>query len=480
LKKEREKTLAIFVGACMVLTLCMVGLTVTADASDYVYVDAPTGNPLLDYAAIQGALDAMSPGDTIVLAPGVYTIYKTLVKVGFHGAIIGAGIDETMIKAVNGPSGEFLASHNPVFDDTSGEGSEDYETAFFLFGSPEKKLEVSDLTLYIDELTYVERCYTTFPVDPTYYWPNPGYKMWSAIEVTLAQGCDTSFDSVRVTGVPGLGWAGSPRNGISIWYSSGGKHTLSNSILENIGTFAYGPYQCDSAKVVVESNQFIDCQRGIQSFYSYGMNIGISGNTFAGLAWPGIYNMYLEGSHMTVSRNHFEACRGGIWTYTIPGYPQVGSNFIFSHNNIDVQDGADFAGIEVWDTSEAKSHFVINHNNIHQESFLAPYSGICTNGVHDAVIANNVITGSGPAAMFIGTWLEGVYDVGVKIINNDVQGFLLTAGLWHDYETGNVVDTDPFGHYYLGPYSRYCILVLGSSIDTYLNQGMYNLVVERG
>ena len=462
----------------------MVGFTTKADASGYVYVDAPTGDPYLDYAAIQGALDTMSPKDTIVLAPGEYYIYKTLVKVGFYGSIVGAGMDETVIIAVNGSSDCFEASHNPVMDGTSGEGSEDYYTSFFLFGSPEKKLAVSDLSLYLPEDTLVENSYTTFPGGFTYYWPY-GETMWSAIEVTLAQGCDTSFDNVRVTGVPDLGGAGSPRNGISLWYSDGGKHTLTGCVLENIGTFSYGPWGCSNAKFVVDSCEFNNGFRGWQSTYSTGLNVKISGSTFIDLDLaPAIANYGLGSSHFMVSGNTFLNVRGAIWTYSwfddYGLYPDDGSNYIFQQNDIDMTHFGDFAGIEVWDGSPAKSHFVIVQNTIHHEDMIAPYGGICLNGVHDGVVANNKITGYGPAAMFIAAWTPDDDLEGVKIINNDVQGFELTAGWWHDFDTLDFYIIDPIAHYYLGPYSSYCILVLGSSMDTYVDAGMYNMVVERG
>lgn len=480
LKIRREKSLAIFVGTCMILTLCMVGFVTTADASGYVYVDAPTGDPVLDYEAIQGALDAMSPGDTVVLAPGEYSIYKTLVKVGFHGSIVGAGMDDTVIKAVDGPSGYFEASHNPVMDGTSAEGSEDYYTSFFLFGSPQKKLAVSDLSLYLDEETFVEMSYTTFPEDPTFYWTGVGEKMWSAIEIVFAQGCDTSFDNVRVTGVPGLGWAGSPRNGISFWHCDGGKHTLSNSILENIGSFSYGPYLCTNGKYVVKSSQFINGQRGVQAFNSQGLNVRVSDSTFTGLAFPGVVSMYLGSSHMTVTRNTFVDCVGGFWALTWPGYPTVGSNYIVSQNTVDMPAWFDFAGLEVWDQSDVKSHFVMVQNTIHHEFMIAPYGGISLNGVCDSVIANNEITGFGPAAIFVGTWNPDLDTTGNTIINNDVQGFSVIDGVWHDFETGLLVPAVPYGHIYLGSASSYNIVVLGSSTDTYLDMGDFNLVVERG
>jgi hypothetical protein len=455
----------------------MAGFVTTADASGYVYVPEPSGDAETDWANIQSALDSMGPGDTVVLTAGHYMVPRPLVKVGFCGAIVGAGMDETIIEAVRNSDDYFEAGHNPVFDTGT---TEDWYTAIFILGAPEKKLAMSDLTLEVNEADIAELSYTKVLGDPPtyYYWSNPGQQIFSAVEVTLAQNCDTSFDNVKVTGVPGLGWAGSFRNGISIWYSEGGKHTVTNSFFEYIGSFSYGPFMCSNAKVVVQGNQFVNGQRGSQTFGCTGMNVEFRDNSYTDMAWPGVVNQQLGNSHVLISGNSFEDCVGGVWTY-LDGVP-VGSTYIIKQNDIDMPSWVDFGGIEIWDGGLEKSHFVINHNTIHHEDMLAPYGPICLNGVHNSEIVNNEITGYGPAAVFIGTWFPLVDDVGLKIINNDVLGFEVTDGWWHDFETGQFVETDPFAHYYLGPYSSYCTLVLGSSADTYLDSGMSNHIVERG
>ena len=476
---RREKTLAIFVGVSMILTLCMVGFATTADASGYVYVDAPTGDPLLDHAAIQGAVDSMRPGDTVVLASGTYKIHKGIVTDGFRGAIVGAGMDDTVIQAVPKPGedGYFEAVHYPAYDTPY---TQDYYTAFFMFGRPDKKLVLADLAMEVYG-AFAEDSYTIDTESMVEYYWGLGPQIGSAVDVSFAQGCDTTFENVRVTGYDMPDNAGSPRNGISIWYSNGGKHTLTGCVLENIGTFSYGPYGCSNAKFVVGSCEFNNGFRGWQSVLCTGLNVKITGSTFTDLPnAPAVANWALGSSHFMVSGNTFMNVRGATWAYSWSGNPVVGSSFIYQQNDIVMTHWGDFAGIEVWDGSEAKSHFVVVQNTIHHEDMIAPYGGICLNGVHDGVVANNKITGYGPAAMFIAAWTPDDDLEGVKIINNDVQGFEVTAGLWHDYDTGDVLDIGPIAHYYLGPYSSYCTLVLGNSLDTYVDAGMYNMVVERG
>ena len=476
---EREKTIALIVGTCLAFTLCMVSFVTTVEAAGFIYVDAPTGDPTLDHAAIQGALDATKPGGTVVLASGCYKISKSIVSIGFHGTIVGAGMDQTVIEAVSGPLEYFEAAYNPVFDDSSGEGSKDYYTAFFLFGSPEKKLAVSDLSLKVKDEIVVEMSYTTFPDGSISYWDWVGEKLAGGLEVDLAFGCDTSFENIRLTGLPGLGANGNPRNGITYWLCDGGKHTLDGCILENIGTFSWGPYACYNGKYVAEKNEFLNGWRGTQITTSTNLNVRISENSFLNMGDAAVSHYGPSSSHIIISDNTFQDCEGSIWAYTWPGYPTVGSNYIIKDNVIDAPDYSWYGGIELWDESDVKSHFVITHNTVHQDGFIAPYCGISLNGVYDSVVANNKITGSGPAAIFVGTFADWDEVVNVRIINNNVKGFDLVGSYWHDAETGGFSWLDPKGHIYLGDDSYYCIVVPGSSSDIVYDVGTGNLVVER-
>jgi hypothetical protein len=449
----------------------MTGFVTTAEASGFVYVDAPTGTPETDWAYIQNALDSMNPGDTIVLQTGHYKVHRPLVKTGFRGAIVGAGMDETIIEAVKDSEGNnFSVAHMEVYDGFWGEGSEDYVAALFIFGSPEKKLSVSDLTVEVNEADLAEMSYTKFGEYKDYWWDN-GYQLYSFFEIGLADNCDTKFENVRMSGVLDV-WC--PRFGVSIWFSSGGTHVATGCTFEDLGIMAYGLFWVSDGHYRIESNTFDGGFRGVQTFRCEGLRAEISGNSFYDLNQPAVMNFMLDGSHMVIQRNTMMNGEGAIWLNNWETVSK-GSSFKIDHNIIDIRSGSIFGGIEVWDHLDEKSDFAVVQNTIHADDFIAPYGPICMNGVHGAVIANNEITGAGIAAMFIGTWMPWATDVGLMIINNDVQGFEVGEGYWD----GDLDPSDGFAHILLGPFSSWCIVVPGNSADTVFDVGTNNLVIQR-
>ncbi|MHA2323373.1 MAG: right-handed parallel beta-helix repeat-containing protein [Candidatus Thorarchaeota archaeon] len=473
MKIRREKTLALFVGVCMVLTLCMTSFVTTAEASGFVYVDAPTGTPETDWAYIQSALDSMNPGDTIVLQTGHYKVHRPLVKTGFRGAIVGAGMDETIIEVVKDSEGNrFAAAHMEVYDGWWGEGSEDYIASLFIFGSPEKKLSVADLTVEVNEPDIVEMCYTKIGDDIYYFLDGQnnllGYELYSFFEIGVADNCDTKFENVRMSGVPDV-W--SPRFGVGVWFSSGGSHVATGCTFEELGVWAYGVWRVSDAHFRIESNTFDGGFRGVQTFRCDGLGVKISGNSFYDLNEPAVMNFGLDSSQMVIQRNTMVNGEGAIWAnnwFTL----SKGSSYKIDYNIIDIRQGSWYGGIEIWDQADEKADLVVVQNTIHADEFTAPYGPICMMGVHDAVIANNEFTGAGPAAMFIGVWLPGV---GLKIINNDVSGFEVGEGYWDGVP-------DPIAgiaHIFLGPLSSECIVIPESSADTIFDVGTDNLVVQR-
>lgn len=388
-------------------------------------------------------------------------------------------MDETYIEAVRGPLRHFETAHMTEYDGWSGPGTEDHYTAFFYFGSPDTSVAVSDLTLEVIEPDVAEPSYTYYPPteeEPEFYdyWHGP--EMHSGIEISVATDCDTSFENIKMTGIPDLSWEGSPRFGISYWWSSGGHHVAKGCVFEHIGYWSYGIYGVNDAKFDIKSNTFLDGFRGIQTVWGTGLKITAQYNSFSDMEQPAFMNFNLDSSHMLIQRNTMVNGEGAIWVYN---WVTLSKGSSYEINHIDIRSGSWYGGIEVWDGSDVKSDFVVVQNTIHADDFIAPYGPICMNGVHDAVIAKNKITGSGPAAMFIGTWAPDIDDVGLKIINNDVQEFELTDGWWDDYDLLVLVPIEPIAHIFLGEYSSECIVVLGSSADTIFDEGTDNLVVQR-
>jgi hypothetical protein len=323
----------------------------------------------------------------------------------------------------------------------------------------------------VNEAELAEMSYTKIGED-TFYWLENGFQLYSLFEIGLADNCDTNFENVRMSGVPDV-WC--PRFGVSIWFCSGGKHVATGCIFEDLGINAYGLFWVSDAHFRIESNTFDGGFRGFQTFRCEGLGVKISENSFYDLWQPAVMNFMLDGSHMVIQRNTMMNGEGAIWLNNFEPVSK-GSTMKIDHNIIEIRPGSWFGGVEVWDWEDEKTDFVIVQNTIHSDDFIAPYGPICMNGVHGALIANNEITGAGIGAMFIGTWVPLMTDAGLKIINNDVQGFEVGEGYWE----GDIDPSEGIAHIILGPFSSECIVVPGNSADTVFDVGFDNLVVLRG
>lgn len=144
------------------------------------------------------------------------------------------------------------------------------------------------------------------------------------------------------------------------------------------------------------------------------------------------------------------------------------STLVVSHSDIRQYVDTSWAGIEIWDRALAKSNIVVSHNKIHGEDSF-PWGPIFMVGTQDAVIANNIITGYGPAAMYIGlTWWLPVDSA--TLIGNNVQGWE-TRG----YPADNP-DIPAIAPIWLGPGTSGCF-VLGNSKTNVVDDGTSNILV---
>ncbi len=475
----------------MIMTLGMGGFVTTADAASYIYVDDPTGDPVIDWTNIQDALDSMSPGDTLCLAAGRYAIYRPLVTHGFHGSIIGAGMDETFIEAVPGPLGYFEAAHMTEYDGWMDVGSEDYYTAFFYFGAPETSITVSDFTLEVNEPDVAELSYTYYPPTEEYpeefydYWWGNGNNMYCGIDISVFTDCDTSFENIRITGlytyIPATeetwdGYICSPRFGLVHWWSSGGSHIVKDCVFESSGVFACGPFGLTDAEYIFESNSVSDGWRGFQTAYGERMDVRVLKNTFYDLEVNSISNYLLQSSVMKVSRNHMFDVGGGFW-YLMQPWTTEGSRYLVEHNTIELQQHCWTGAVEVWDYTDAKSELVVVNNRIHSVDATAPYGPISLHEAYGSVIAFNKITGNGPAAMYLGAAWDPVGDI--VLLGNNVQNFEVTDGTW-DFPIWWPFPGDPIegvGRIWLGEYSSNCVVIGGSNKKNVVNHGTDNIVV---
>ena len=122
--------------------------------------------------------------------------------------------------------------------------------------------------------------------------------------------------------------------------------------------------------------------------------------------------------------------------------PWVPLTLVVSGTEINQKLHSYYAGIEAWG---AGIELLAEQNRIHGED-TALWGPIFTNGLNNAVISNNQITGRGPAAIYIGVdyWGYGG-NSGCNLIGNNVQGWdtqpweWLTeiAPIWLGFGTSN-------------------------------------------
>jgi hypothetical protein len=99
------------------------------------------------------------------------------------------------------------------------------------------------------------------------------------------------------------------------------------------------------------------------------------------------------------------------------------STFVISHNDIDQSAYPSFAGIEIWDIPDLASAFLVQNNVIHSEG-VALWGPIWLWGTQHALVANNIITGYGPAAIYAGVdYWGGGSDKDLTLLGNNVQGW---------------------------------------------------------
>jgi len=127
--------------------------------------------------------------------------------------------------------------------------------------------------------------------------------------------------------------------------------------------------------------------------------------------------------HMT-GVDTYNASGAGMSSCGWSGCAEQPSTYLLERNTIRQAPGTGWAGFEIHDTSPVKSSIVIRNNRISGEGSY-PFGPVFTEGTRNAVISNNQITGSGPAAIYVGAW--GGDDSGAMIKANNVQRWTVDA-----------------------------------------------------
>jgi len=366
----------------------------------------PTGDSTLDTENLQAALldSRLDTGGTLYLGPGTFMIHRFIGRQDisdpsdpsysidlFNGTIQGAGKGVTILRGVRGPGG---VSFEPLHYELPGFASDDHT----LLGLVQVYLGVKDLT-FDSEATLV---------DPNNANGNRGlinYLGTGSFEISLNELIGTDVTNVHFKG--SLDSAGDPETShlFQQWGDEGGVHNITNSEFENSSNGAL---------------QFFDLANAT-------INIGGSPNDsvtiinafLGGVQFGGCRNCTVNVSHL---KTHDSA---GVYFW--PGWSNTYSTITVTHSEIRTKPDSSYAGIELWGRSGDIS-VLIEKNKIHNEdSFL--WGPIFSDGaIQSGLIANNKITGRGPAAMYleIDSWREG----SVAIVGNNLNGWVTTADPW--------------------------------------------------
>ena len=341
-----------------------------------------------DTAMLQSKLDTCVPGGpecTVQLPAGTY-LTKQLVANGFHGSVVGAGIDKTIIQALPGyvVGGPGYPLNNPP------SASNPYP--FIMAFGNNSDVTVSDLTFRVTAH------------DPTTGWYYPPVKATQ----TWLDGAIYVRGSGRFTGLSFEGGAGTiaaeGTTGVNLNNAVVLDHSLPGSVFE-----------MTRCRVASTGNGF--------ELFNFNGSATVGGspadaNTFVNSS-GGVYNE-LEAATVQESYNQIEtnlAASGwyGVWVYKHDTTP---ANVTLAHNLI-AENAADMSGVFVsYDGPQsAKPLGLVVTNNTFVVGGNGSNEGIRAENATGISISDNTITGKGTHAVD----LKGTADGTVS--GNTLSGF---------------------------------------------------------
>ena len=317
---------------------------------------------------------------------------------------------------------------------------------FFIYDenwSGQGSITVSDLTISVDGLThtyYDFHCGGHFSVGVSYGVvvgiPDPDYSV-------NPQRVNTAIERIKAIGDKRSGY------GYSCWKTDfawpvgvnnhAGDTVIKDIITENIG-IAVGVYAVRDSDITIENIYDKDTEDYVDSW--------VVPDAVA------LWNL----DHCNVNVSNLDTYNSsGIWVSQF--WPDLEPNtFVFSHNNIRMPPGTDWAGIELWNVA-GEMDVVISNNNILSSNNIVPFEGIFSYGVDGAVVKNNKIEGDGWSAV----WVEpdGVAGKEWRLIGNNVETF----------------DPGSWAQIYLGYGTFNCTVVGGSNKTNVIDTGTNNIIV---
>ena len=459
--KTKSKLLIAILTLATIMGFFTFAIGTTRADSEVIYVDPPF-SPETDTENIKDALQNAPPGSTVILREGVYCLIRPIVVADFDGIFKGQGKGKTIIK-------NFFADGHPFPAEPSLWGAPTF-FSFYLVGEgtePDSpaNIEIADMT--IKAIGYTDLWYHVPSGDPD--------RSFIPIEIgTFGE----YYYNAKFSGIEILGqWGQHPSLEytniligllvVSDHLSDGlnsGEFIISDCYIEN----AFTPFEIADIRnsyIEISQNTFTNCvYNGGLIQFTQNTDLKFTQNKITTSQLAGLVLRFNNHSNAEISRNTL---------LNSPGFylrNNDACSFLIEHNDIIMPIDSYLAGIEVWD--EMKSDFVISHNKIHSENSLY-WGPIWMVGVKDAVITNNKITGSGPAAMYIGL---GSWTTDLVIIGNNLKNFQVT-GYVGQYGTFPEV-----ARIWLGVGTRECLVVGGHSKENVLDEDDFdpNILDENG
>ncbi|MFW9979645.1 MAG: hypothetical protein ACFFEJ_16300 [Candidatus Thorarchaeota archaeon] len=493
MKIRNSSMLALALSITIIVSMFGV-FTAQVAADDTIFVPNPTGIPETDWYNIQATLDAAMPGDTVQFAAGSYYIHRPLVKEGFSGTLKGVGQDLTKIIASKSTYGDLFQA----LEIDAWAGWEEFMVpAGCLFITPTlayfsdctDSVSISDLSLVMDEEDITEYSYIADEVTGEIVFligEEFGYNMGYAFILDIAAGCDTTLERVSFVGANDGTYFQpiSPNHGFYVtgrYLSSdddGGTHTALDCDFAGMGGNAYQLNGLSNAEVTVESCYFGYCHTGPAIYGCDRTNFVVRYNLFEHMNGWGAAYFGTSGGTGDISHNTM-IDSGGLGVFAeainpITHIPHENSYVSFDHNDVTLRQYGFFSAVEVYSTIDdsVRADLSIKGNKIHSEGAF-PYGPIFTVNAHHAVISNNIITGSGPAAMYIGIddWEDWIFpsDHDVMILGNNLQGWTVDGGPYAPYWEG-------MAYIWLSEYTSNC-MVVGNTQGTVADFGQDNFLV---
>ncbi len=440
-----------------VLTVLLVLAMLLPGASlaqgDVFTVAAPTGGD--DWANIMATFalaQAAGPGNTVELQAGTYLISQPVLVENWNGTVRGAGKDVTVLR--NGVT-PFPRVNLP--EDMYGPWSVGGLLMVKYDPGAESELHVQGMTLSPVGLSEPDAWYGMTDIE--------AIQLYTGLRDTAAR-VNARFADLRIVGDT---TAGHP-NGTNLMFALAflrvwGDMTVSGVDFEHvtlgnaITAWPGGSYTIGGSRPQDRVTMSDIGMAGVFGFGDVGTRIDISNVVARDTAV--VYRLQaLSGG--VVHIHDVDAYNSSL-AAILACWPPLGicsaapNSYLLEHNRVQQMAGGGWAGIEVWEDA-VKSQFVISQNRI--EGSESGYFGpIMLNGTLGAVVTNNILTGTGAAAIGLGA--EGDADSGALLKGNNVQGFDGAAGIWLGANTSSNT-------------------VVGGGRDTVLDEGTDNIVTGAG